>query len=144
MDYQYVGTIGVSTTHTTDFFSQKTVQQGETRLELLATSQGTIRLELLASPRVWTLRGMTPFKPLTSPHGKTPLKTSARSWVLTSYYLLAYIPTHLGWLSIIIISHIWYALIIIIIIVKINIFYNGIPIIRSSNTINNNSMLPLR
>ena len=64
----------------------KTVQRGETRLELLATSQSATWLELLASPRVWTLRDTTPLKPLASPNGTTPLKPSARAWVLTSYY----------------------------------------------------------
>ena len=34
MGYQTLGTIGASTTHTTDVPSQKTVQWGETRLEL--------------------------------------------------------------------------------------------------------------
>ena len=64
----------------------KTVQQGETRLELLATSQSATRLEILESPRVQTLRDTTLLKPLVSPHGTTPLKPSARAWVLTSYY----------------------------------------------------------
>ena len=46
MDYQSLGTIGLSMTHTTDIPFQKNVQRGETpqgttRLELLATSQGT-------------------------------------------------------------------------------------------------------
>ena len=93
MDYQSLGMIDASTTHTTDVPSQKNVQQGENRLELLETSQGTTRLELLVSPRVQTLRGMTPLKPLSSPHGTTPFKPSARAWVLTSYYICAYIPT---------------------------------------------------
>ena len=50
-----------------DVPSQKTVQRGETRLKLLATSHGTTQLELLASPRVRTLRGMPPLKPLAYP-----------------------------------------------------------------------------
>ena len=33
MEYQTLGTIGVSTTHTTEVPSQKTVQRGETQLE---------------------------------------------------------------------------------------------------------------
>ena len=73
MGYQTLGTIGASTTHTTDGPSQKIVQQGETRLELLASSQGTTQLELLASSRVRTLRGATTIKPLASPHGTTTL-----------------------------------------------------------------------
>ena len=86
MDYQSLGTICASTTHTTDVPSQKNVQRGEARLKILATSQGTTRLELLASSRVQTLRGTTPLKPLASPHGTNPLKPSPRAWVLTSYY----------------------------------------------------------
>ena len=93
MGYQTLGTIGASTTHTTGVPSQKNVQQGKTRLELLAISQGTTRLNLLASPKVQNLRGTTPINPLASRHGTTPLKPSARAWVLTSYYIRAYIPT---------------------------------------------------
>ena len=101
--YQFLGTIGASTTHTTDVPSQKTLQRGETLLKLLATSQSATRLELLvstrvqtlwdttplkplASPRVQTLWDTTALKPLVSPHGTTLLKPSAWSWVLTSYY----------------------------------------------------------
>ena len=86
MDYQSLGTIGVSTTNTTDVPSQKNVQQGETQLELLATSQGTTRLELLASHRVRNLQGTTPLKTLAIPHGTTPLNPSAGAWVLMGYY----------------------------------------------------------
>ena len=93
MDFQSLGMIGASTTHTNEIPSQKNVQQGETQLELLATSQGTTWLELLVSPRVRTLRGMTPLNPLASSHGTTLFKPSARAWVLTSYYLWAYIPS---------------------------------------------------
>ena len=79
MGYQALGTIGASTTHTTDVPTQKNVQRGETRLELLATSQSATRLELLASPRVRTHRDTTLLNPLASPHGTTPLNPSARA-----------------------------------------------------------------
>ena len=79
MGYQTLGTIGVSTTHTTDVTSQKTMQRGETRLDpFLVTSQSVTRLKLLASPMVQTLRDTTPLKPLASPHGTTPINPSAR------------------------------------------------------------------
>ena len=74
MGYQTLGTIGVSTTHTTDVPYQNIVQRGEARLDLLASPQGTTWLKLLASLRVRTLRGIT------------PLKTLTWAWVLTSYY----------------------------------------------------------
>ena len=80
MGYQTLGTIGASTTHTTDVTSQKTVQRGETRLEpFLVTSQSVTGLELLASPIVQTLRDTTPLKTIASPHGTTPIKPSARA-----------------------------------------------------------------
>ena len=86
MVYQTLGTIRTSATQTTDVPSQKTVQQEETRLKLLAPSQSVTRLNILASPRVRNLQDTTPLKPLASPHGTTPLKPSARDWVLPIYY----------------------------------------------------------
>ena len=85
IDYQSLGTIGASTTHTTDIPSQKP-PSGE-RLPRIRLDSSYQQL-----PRVQTLRGTTPLKPLSCPHGTTPLKPSARDWVLTSYYLWAYIP----------------------------------------------------
>ena len=79
MGYQTLGTIGASTTHTTDVPSQKNVHRGETQLKILATSHSATRLKLLASPRVLTLRDTTPLKPLASPHGTTLLKPSVRA-----------------------------------------------------------------
>ena len=78
MGYQTLGTIGASTTHTTDVPSQKTMQRGETRLEIFATSQSATRLELLASPRVRILWDTTPLEPLAILHSTTPLNPSAR------------------------------------------------------------------
>ena len=71
MGYQTLDMIGASMTHTTDVPSQKTVQRGETQLELFATSQSATRLELLASPRVRTIRDATLLKPLASPRVQT-------------------------------------------------------------------------
>ena len=45
----------------------------------LVTSHSATRLELLASPMVQTLRDTTPLKPLSSHHGTTPIKPSARA-----------------------------------------------------------------
>ena len=56
--------------------------------------------------------------------------------------IIIYLIVRLSLSSIIIISHIWYASVIIIIGVHLVIFHNGVWIVLGSKTINENLMLP--
>ena len=75
-----------------------------------------------------------------------------RSIYVNNYYLLRtlsfiiriHVGVHLGLWSTIIISHVRYASIIIIIHVRLGIFYDGVWIILSLNTTNENSIPPPR
>ena len=62
-------------------------------------------------------------------------------YVQTSFMIIIYVSVPFSLLSIIIISHILYASIIIIIDVNLVIFHNGEWIILGANTINKNSIL---
>ena len=61
-----------------------------------------------------------------------------------AFIIIIHVSVHLGLLSIIIISNVRYALIIIIIDVHLVIFHSGVWIILGSNTINDNSIPPPR
>ena len=71
--------------HTTDAL-HKNRAAGETRLEPFGDLPKCewVQLKLLASPMVQTLWYTTPHKTLASPQGTTPIKPSARDWLLTS------------------------------------------------------------
>ena len=86
MGYQFLGTIGASTMHTTDATSQKTLQRGE-------TPQGTTRLKLLATSQGTNSLGYDSAQALSDSYDTTPLNPLARAWVLTNYNLWVYIPS---------------------------------------------------
>ena len=79
--YQTLRTIGASTRRTPLTFLHKNCVAGETRLDPFSDFPKCDwdQLKLLASPMVQTLRDRTPCKPLSSPHGTTPIKPSARA-----------------------------------------------------------------